>query len=74
MPSFSSVQRPFHSVGRVQPQDICSRCRHTAVEALKPFIELVMRLAQKVRTTEEILRYKLSDLRELKTLYQMEIT
>lgn len=51
-----------------------SRCRYAALEILKSFIDLVVRLAQKVKTADEILRYTLSDLKELKTLYQMEIT
>ena len=64
--SIGSVEVSLKTVG--------SKCRHAAMEVLKSFIELVMRLAQKVRTADEILRYALSDLRELKTLYQMEIT
>ena len=51
-----------------------SRCRYAAFEVLKLFVELVVRLAQKVKTADEILRYTLSNLKELKTLYQMEIT
>jgi len=51
-----------------------SRCRHATMEIIKTFIDLIIKLAQKVRTADEILRYTLSDLKELKTLYQMEAT
>jgi hypothetical protein len=64
--SIGSVEVSLKTVG--------SKCRHAMMEVLRSFIELVVRLAQKVRTADEILRYALSDLRELKTLYQMEIT
>jgi SRSO17 transposase len=63
--SIGSVEVSLKTVG--------SRCRHAALEVLRSFIELVVRLARKVRTADEILSYALSDLRELKTLYQMEI-
>ena len=51
-----------------------SRCRYATLEILKSFVDLVVRLAQKVKTPDEILRHTLSNLKELKTLYQMEIT
>jgi SRSO17 transposase len=51
-----------------------SRCRYAAMDVLRSFIDLVVKLTQKARTADEILRYTLSDLKELKTLYQMEIT
>lgn len=56
------------------PARVGSRCRYAALEALKAFIELVMRLAGRAETAEEILRCTISDLKELKMLYQMEIT
>ena len=51
-----------------------SRCRYAAVEVLRSLIELVVELTRKVRTPDEILQLTLSDLKCLKTLYQMEIT
>jgi hypothetical protein len=60
------VKNGFETVG--------STCRYAALEVLRSFISLVVRLAQKVKTADEILRYTLSDLKELKTLYQMETT
>ena len=59
------VKGGFETVG--------STCRYAAMEVLRSFISLVMRLAQKVKTAEEILKYTLSDLKELKKLYQMEV-
>jgi len=44
------------------------------MEVLKSLIDLIIRLAQKVKKADEILRYTLSNLKELKTLYQMEVT
>jgi len=34
----------------------------------------VVKLAQRVRTADQILQFTLSDMKGLKTLYQMEIT
>lgn len=51
-----------------------SRCRYAAMEVLKSFIELVVKLARKVTNPEEILKLTTSDIKGLKTLYQMEIT
>lgn len=51
-----------------------SRCRYAAMEVLRSFVELVAKFAQKVRNPDEILKLTLSDLKGLKTLYQMEIT
>ena len=45
-----------------------SRCRYAAMEVLKSFIELVVELARKVRTPEEILKITTSDIKDLKTL------
>ncbi len=51
-----------------------SRCRYAAMEALRSLVELVAKFAQKVRNPDEILKLTLSDLKCLKTLYQMETT
>jgi hypothetical protein len=51
-----------------------SRYRYAAAEALKPLIDLVVKLAQRVRNADEILQLTLSDMKGLKTLCQMEIT
>jgi hypothetical protein len=50
-----------------------STCRYAGIEVLRFFISLVLRLAQKVKTADEILKYTLSDLKELKKVCQMEI-
>jgi len=59
------VKSGFETVG--------STCRYAAIEILRSFIDLVMRLAPKLKTADEILKYTLSNLKELKLLYQMEI-
>ncbi len=51
-----------------------SRCRYAAVEILRSFIQLIMKLAEKLPTPDEILQLTLSDMKGLKTIYQMEIT
>ena len=51
-----------------------SKCRYAAMEVLKSFIELVVKLARKVKNPEEILKMTTSDIKGLKTLYKMEIT
>jgi hypothetical protein len=51
-----------------------SKCRYAMVEVLKSFIQLVMKLAEKIPTPDEILQLTLSDWKGLKTMYQMEIT
>jgi SRSO17 transposase len=51
-----------------------STCRYATLEILKSFINLVLKLAKKAKTADEILKYTLSDLKEIKTLYQMELT
>jgi hypothetical protein len=51
-----------------------SRCRYAAMEVLRSFIKLVAELARKVGSPDEILKLTMSDLKGLKTLYQMEIT
>jgi SRSO17 transposase len=58
------VRGGFETVG--------STCRYAATEVLRSFIGLVMRLAQKLKTADEILKYTLSDLKELKRFYKME--
>ena len=50
-----------------------STCRYAATEVLRSFIDLVMKLAQKVKTADEILKYTLSNLKELRNLHQMEV-
>ena len=59
------VRGGFETVG--------STCRYAATEVLRSFIGLVMRLAQKLKSADEILKYTLSNLKETKMLYQMEI-
>jgi SRSO17 transposase len=59
------VKSGFETVG--------STCRYAAIEILRSFIDLVMRLARKLKTADEILKYTISNLKELKRLYQMEI-
>lgn len=44
------------------------------MEVLRFFIELVVKIARKVRNPDEILKLTTSDIKGLKTLYQMEIT
>ena len=51
-----------------------SRCRYAVMEVLSSFIELVVNLARKVKNPDEILKLTTSDIKSLKTLYQMEIT
>ena len=51
-----------------------SKCRYAAMEVLKSFIELVVKLARKVKNPEEILKMTTPDIKGLKTLYKMEIT
>ena len=54
-------------------ETVGSTCRYAATEVLRSFIGLVMRLAQKLKSADEILKYTLSNLKETKMLYQMEI-
>ena len=54
-------------------ETVGSTCRYAATEVLRSFIGLVMRLAQKLRTADDILKYSLSNLKEIKKLYQMDI-
>jgi len=54
-------------------ETVGSTCRYAATEVLRSFIDLVMRLAQKLKTADEILKYTLSNLKELKKLDQIEI-
>jgi SRSO17 transposase len=64
-PLVEYVKGGFETVG--------STCRYAATEVLRSFIGLVMRLAQKLKTADEILKYTLSNLKETKKMYQMEI-
>jgi len=64
-PLVECVKSGFETVG--------STCRYAAMEVLRAFIDLVMRLAQKLKTADDILKYTLSNLKETKKLYQMEI-
>jgi hypothetical protein len=50
-----------------------STCRYAGLEVLRSFIGLVMKLAQTVKTADEILKYTLSNLKELRNLHQMEV-
>lgn len=59
------VKSGFETVG--------STCRFAATEVLRSFIGLVVRLAQKLKTADEILKYTLSNLKELKKLDQIEL-
>ena len=45
-----------------------SKCRYAALEILKSFIQLVMKLAEKLPTPEEILKLTLTDWKGLKTM------
>jgi len=64
------------SIGRMKAglATVGSRCRYAAMEVLRSFIKLVAELARKVGSPDEILKLTMSDLKGLKTLYQMEIT
>lgn len=44
-------------------ETVGSTCRYAATEVLRSFVILVMRLAQKLKTADEILKYALSDLK-----------
>jgi hypothetical protein len=59
------VKGGFEAVG--------STCRFAATEVLCSFVSLVMRLARKLKSADEILKYSLSNLKEIKKLYQMDI-
>lgn len=54
-------------------ETVGSTCRYAATEVLRSFIDLVMRLARKLKTVDEIFKYTLSNLKELKKLDQIEI-
>lgn len=49
-----------------------STCRYAALEVLRSFVCLVMKLAPKLKTADQILKYALSDFKGMKMLYQME--
>lgn len=54
-------------------ETVGSTCRYAGLEVLRSFIKLVMKLAQTVKTADEILKYTLSNLKELRNLHQMEV-
>lgn len=73
---FNSRFEPLVEYVKSGLETVGSTCRFAATEVLRSFICLVMRLALKVKTADEILKYTLSNLsnqKELKKLYQMEI-
>lgn len=70
---FNSKAEPLVEYVKGGFETVGSTCRHAAMEVLRAFIDLVMRLAQKLKTADEILKYTLSNLTETKKLYQMEI-
>ena len=71
---FSSKASSLVEWMKTSLETVGSKCRYASMEVLKSFVDLVVKLAQKAKTTDQILRYTVSDLKELKTLYQMEIT
>jgi len=71
---FSSAKGGSVAWIKASLKTVGSRCRYAALEVLKSFIQLVMKLAEKIPTPEEILKITLSDWKGLKTMYQMEIT
>jgi hypothetical protein len=71
---FSSVKGGPVAWIKASLKTVGSRCRYATLEVLKSFISLVMKLAEKLPTPEEILKLTLTDWKGLKTMYQMEIT
>jgi len=70
---FNSKAEPLVEYVKGGFETVGSTCRYAAMEVLRAFIDLVMRLAQKLQTADQILKYTLSNLKETKKLYQMEI-
>jgi SRSO17 transposase len=73
---FNSRFEPLVEYVKSGLETVGSTCRFAATEVLRSFICLVMRLALKVKTADEILKYtllNLSNQKELKKMYQMEI-
>ena len=70
---FNSKAEPLVEYIKGGFETVGSTCRYAATEVLCFFTSLVMRLATKVKTADEILKYTLSNLKETKMLYQMEI-
>jgi hypothetical protein len=71
---FSSKASSLVEWVKTSLETVGSKCRYASMEVLKSFADLVVKLAQKAKTTDQILRYTVSNLKELKTLYQMEVT
>jgi SRSO17 transposase len=63
-PLVEYVKGGFDTVG--------STCRYAALEVLRSFVDLVMKLACRLKTADQILKYALSDMKGMKMLYQME--
>jgi SRSO17 transposase len=70
---FNSKAEPLVEYVKGGFETVGSTCRYAATEVMRSFIGLVMRLAQKLKSADEILRYTLSNLKELKKLGQIEI-
>ena len=70
---FNSKAEPLVECVKGGFETVGSTCRYAATEVLRSFISLVMRLATKVKTADEILKYSISNLKEIKKLYQMDI-
>ena len=70
---FNSKLEPLAECVKGGFETVGSTCRYAATEVLRSFIGLVMRLAVKLKSADEILKYTLSNLKETKKLYQMEI-
>lgn len=70
---FNSKAEPLVEYVKSDLETVGSKCRYAATEVLRSFICLVMKLAQKLKTADEILKYTLLNQNDLKRLYQMEI-
>ena len=70
---FNSKAEPLVEYVKGGFETVGSTCRYAATEVMCSFIGLVMRLAQKLKSADEILRYTLSNLKELTKLDQIEI-
>ena len=70
---FNSKAEPLVECVKGGFETVGSTCRYAATEVLRSFIGLVMRLAQRLKTADDILKYTLLNQNGLKRLYQMEI-
>jgi len=70
---FNSKAEPLVEYVKGGFETVGSTCRYAATEVLRSLIGLVIRLAVKLKSADEILKYTLSNLKETKKLYQMEI-